>query len=83
MKHLLMLAIIIGLFKVCDVNANIIDSPVYEGSNNTAVSIGRGQEWSAQNATFINNSSNFGGAIGNSGYLYLYGDNVFKNNSGF
>lgn len=83
MKHLLMLAVIIGLFNVCDVNANIIDSPVYEGSNNTAVSIGRGQEWSAQNATFINNSSNFGGAIGNSGYLYLYGDNVFKNNSGF
>lgn len=83
MKRLLMLAVIIGLFIVYDVKADIIDSPVYEGSQTSAVSIGRGQEWSAKNATFENNSSNWGGGIDSSGYLYLYGDNVFKNNSGF
>lgn len=84
MKRLLMLTVLSGLFGAGDVWAEIIDSPVYEGSSNSAISIGGGQEWSAQNATFKNNSSNFGGAISNNGgYLELSGHNVFKNNNGY
>ena len=83
MKRLLMLVVIDSLFGVALAKADIIDSPVYIGSSSSAVSVGSRQEWAAQNATFENNSSNWGGGINNSGYLYLYGDNVFKNNSGY
>ena len=78
-----MLTIVGGVFNTFGVCAEVIDSPVYEGYKNSAVSVGRGQEWKAQNAIFENNSSNRGGGISNGGYLYLYGDNVFKNNSGY
>ncbi len=83
MKRLLMLTVISGLVGTVGVRAEVIDSPVYEGNTNSAVSIRRGEEWSARNATFENNSSNYGGAIDNNSFLYLYGDNVFKNNSGY
>lgn len=83
MKRLLMLVVIDSLFGVALAKADIIDSPVYIGSSSSAVSVGSRQEWAAQNATFENNSSTWGGGINNSGYLYLYGDNVFKNNSGY
>lgn len=80
MKRLLMLTVLSGLFGAGDVWAEIIDSPVYEGSSNSAVSVGYGQEWSAQNATFKNNSSGSGGAIYNNGTLYLDGENLFEKN---
>lgn len=83
MRHLLILTIVGGVFNTFGVCAEVIDSPVYEGYKNSAVLVGRGQEWKAQNAIFENNSSNRGGGISNGGYLYLYGDNVFKNNSGY
>ena len=73
-----MLTIVGGVFNTFGVCAEVIDSPVYDGYKNSAVSVGRGQEWKAQNAIFENNSSNRGGGISNGGYLYLYGDNVFK-----
>lgn len=83
MKRLLLLSVAGSLLGAPSVKAEdptIIDSPVYEGLKQTAVSIGRSDKWAARNATFKDNSAAWGGGIGNSGYLYLYGNNTFENN---
>ncbi|MBO5039253.1 MAG: autotransporter outer membrane beta-barrel domain-containing protein [Alphaproteobacteria bacterium] len=83
MRRLLVLIVVAEIFFAANAGAEIIDSPEYIGKTGSAVSIGRGQEWSAQNATFRDNSSNFGGAIRNMGTFSLEGYNSFTGNKSF